>query len=1237
MRHLLSICLAVLLAATAFAQETRSTIFGVVRDQQGALVPNASVVVRNTETGTVNRLGSNSTGYYEANLLLPGAYEVTIESEGFKKSVRTGLTLAVSSRIEVNGDLVLGSVADTVSVNAEAPLLETNSVSTGRVLDGRNLRDLPIQGNSALLLVKQTPGIQFGGVNNELGLHSNAGGSDYNVNSNVGGNSWSMDGTPLNANSRRTGYVPLADTVAEFKVETSNFDAAVGQTTGAVISMISKAGTNSLHGTGNWLHWQRRWNGSPFFVKQLYYRNIAAAEAAGNTVRAGELRNQDLQPSGRSNQYSGTVGGPVFIPKVFDGRNKVFWFFSYAKRQDIKTEDASAINRTVPTMLQRGGDFSELLRADPTRYQLYDPLSVRADPARPGTWVRTPFTGNIIPKSRFQNPAYDAYLKLLPIPNNANANAENRNNYVAVGTPYNWDYKVYQNRMDYNVSDKHRAFFRWSYNDFLEDRGDWTYETARGLHSNGLNRTNGGATADWVWTPTASTYFDFAASVNQFREGDKITAPYEYSAGSVGFPSYIDQFSGDRHILPFLDFSDNSYQDISRGGVPTYTRYRLHSYKADGNHITGKHSIRGGVDNRHYYRTGGGGGNTSGNYQLRNTYTRRTSDNLDNAGLLGHEWATFMLGYPNTMSVSQNDSYALHNPSWGIYVQDNYRVSSKLSLNLGFRVEWEQGPTERYNRIIGDFNPTIELPISAAAKEAYARAPQTQVSAAQFQVIGGSIYPGSNGAARQVWPSQWLFMPRLGVAYTLNSKTVIRAGYGMYYDTLNVMNESLDQTNFSRSTSTQITNDAGVIWLVANPAGGKPPITDPFPIRASDGARYDQPTREALGAMAVAGRTFDHFGDQMARARQQRWRLGLQRQLSSTFVVDASYTGTFSNRVNLDQPFNALPAQYWNTTNVRNEANGTLMNAQVTNPLAIANFASLRTSNPVVYQDLTTQGTFTSATIARNRLLRPFPHLGADSDVRRAPVGAAKTHSLEVSLDKRFSKGFNFFLGYTALRVRDQDIFLNEYDAEPSWRRSNDGRPHRLVGTSIFEIPFGRGKKWLQGKTGNLVAGGWQIGLTYEYQPGGLSGWGNLFYYGDPSNIKLTGGTLDRWFNNAGCVLPGQKRVDGDIEVAAGQPCTQGFEKRNASTPAAYQARVFPTRIDGVQADMTNQWNANLQKTIDLREGMKLQLRLDAINLQNRSQFNGPDLNPVNSTFGSITSQTSATNRFIQVQARVTF
>lgn len=234
---------------------------------------------------------------------MPGSYEVMAEVKGFKQLVRKGVTLPVSSRIQIDMPLEVGSVTETISVKAEAPLLETNAVSSGRVIDNKSLMELPVMGNSAILLVKLAPGIQTGGVNNYLTLHSNAGGSDYNVGGNIGGNSWTLDGSPNQGPGRRTAYLPYTYAVAEFKVETNNFDAGLGQASGAGISMISKSGSNEFHGTATWQHWQQRWQGTPFFVKQSYFRRIAAADAAGNTALANQIRNTDKQATGRSNNW----------------------------------------------------------------------------------------------------------------------------------------------------------------------------------------------------------------------------------------------------------------------------------------------------------------------------------------------------------------------------------------------------------------------------------------------------------------------------------------------------------------------------------------------------------------------------------------------------------------------------------------------------------------------------------------------------------------------------------------------------------------------------------------------------------------------------------------------------------------------------------------------------------------------------------------------------------------------
>src|SRR5438093_376744 len=448
-----------LLSWTLSAQETRSMIYGRITDPQGSAVSSVAVTVTNTDTNTAAHLKTNDTGYYEANLLLPGNYQVQVDSPGFRRSVRGGIVLSVSTRLEINVEMQLGALTETVSVTAEAPILDTSTVSSGRIMDNRTLMNIPVIGSNAMVLVKFTPGIQTGGVNNWLGLHSNIGNSDYSVGGNVGGNEWSIDGVPNDGPSRRTAYMPHADQVMEFKVETSNFDASIGHTTGVGVSMMTKAGTNGLHGSITEEHWQQRWNGTPFFVKQLYYRNIAAAEAKGDTTLADKLRAEDKQPSGHEHNYAGAVGGPVILPRIYDGRNKLFFFFNHNGFKDIRSEEPNNINRTLPTLANRNGDFSELLSIG-ARYQIYDPLTVRIDPARAGHFVRDPLPGNILPPSRIVNPAYKSYVKLLPVPNNnpASPTQEPLRNYVAVATPLNFQYKAYANRVDYQHSARHRFF-----------------------------------------------------------------------------------------------------------------------------------------------------------------------------------------------------------------------------------------------------------------------------------------------------------------------------------------------------------------------------------------------------------------------------------------------------------------------------------------------------------------------------------------------------------------------------------------------------------------------------------------------------------------------------------------------------------------------------------------------------------------------------------------------------------
>jgi len=303
---------------------------------------------------------------------------------------------------------------------------------------------------------------------------------------------------------------------------------------------------------------------------------------------------------------------------------------------------------------------------------------------------------------------------------------------------------------------------------------------------------------------------------------------------------------------------------------------------------------------------------------------------------------------------------------------------------------------------------------------------------------------------------------------------------------------------------------------------------------------------------------------------------------------------------------------------VRNDAIASNLNANVTNPFNIKNFTELQTSNPVLYQDMAANSFFSSSNIQKNKLLRAYPQM--NGIVMNQPIGEVKTHEINVSFDRRFTKGLSFTAGYTRLFARES-LLLNEFDPTTSWRESNNGRPHRLTGTAIYELPFGRGRRFLPGGLLGHIVGGFQASVIFELQPGPLIDWGtNLFYYGDLSDIRLDNPTPDRWFSTA------------------------NFETSTSKVPASYHRRVFPTRVEGVRADYIHNWNGSLLRGFRIRERVALQIRIDMMNIANRSQFDTPETSPTSANFGKVTQQPALTgsgygacNRWVQIVARLQF
>ena len=393
-----------LMVGLAQAQDIRGMISGTVTDAQGAHVVGATVVVTNTDTNVSTTLTTNSSGFYEAPLLLPGPYQVSVEARGFKKTIRSKLTLLMRDQLKIDLQLEVGGVNESITITAESPILDTSTVSTGKALTTREIMDLPIMTNDIVLMARVAPGVVNQGTTQYLTQGQVGGDSGFFAPLSLGQNEWTIDGAP-NLGSGGIAFTPFTDQIAEFKIDTTSFDASVGHSIGLNIAFSTKSGTNSLHGSGTEQYWNTRWNAASFFVKQKYFQNIDAANAAGNTALASQLASRPMQPGGHANDYGFTLGGPVYIPKVLNGKNKLFWFFSYSGNKTRQPARSSEITNTVPTMAERQGNFSDLLAIN-SKYQIYDPLSLGADPARPGPGIISgrPFRGTSFPKTELAIP-----------------------------------------------------------------------------------------------------------------------------------------------------------------------------------------------------------------------------------------------------------------------------------------------------------------------------------------------------------------------------------------------------------------------------------------------------------------------------------------------------------------------------------------------------------------------------------------------------------------------------------------------------------------------------------------------------------------------------------------------------------------------------------------------------------------------------------------------------------------
>ena len=1130
------------------AQDYRGQVAGKVLDPTGAAVPGALIKVINIATNSESQTRSDGHGNYATLYLPPSMYMVTVEAPGFKKLVRQGIEVRVGDSLQLDLTLEVGTAQETVNVTAEALLLETTTASSGQVIATRTIADLPLSDGNPFVLHRLAPGVIYNGDLKFSRPFDNGGTSSIVVDGAPGANEFTLDGAPNMASGGRVAFVPPRDVVEEFKVETANFDAQDGHTAGANVNVALKSGTNQIHGTA-----------------YEFFRNDKLAANDFFLNRSGRPRD-----SLRYNLYGGTVGGPLWFPKLYNGKNRTFFFFGY---EGIKDRFPEPGLYTVPTQAQRNGDLSSLLPLG-SAYQIYDPLTATQEGSR---IRRQPLAGNIIPQDRI-SPIAKNYLALYPLPNQA-GDREGRNNFVSANTRGD-DFYSLTFRGDHQMTAKQKAFFRYTYNNRRESRGNWSGETA-GIHATGnfLFRINYAGTFDHVYAISPTTVVNWRAGYSRFKEPSIRQHEGQFDPKSLGFPAQTATFFGPEKYVPRFEIGQFSVLGDSIGGGLTYNIY---SFQPTVTHIAGggKHQIRAGYDFRAYRQNNFGAGHAAGRYDFGTAYTRGPLDN-STAAPIGQDYAAFLLGQPTGGLIDRNASRANQSLYNAFFVQDDFKVSSRLTLNLGLRYEYEGAVNERYNRNTRGFDFSSASPIEAAARAAYARSPLPELAAADFKVKGGYLFADSSH--RAFWNADGNnFEPRVGVAYRVSNHTVIRGGIGVYVVPFNIT--GTNQPGFSQSTSIVPSLNAGLSF-VAN-------LSNPFP----DGVVDPPGARDGLSTFLGRGVTYYPLDPQNPKAT--RFEIGAQHEVRG-WLIQAGYVGNRGSDLTVTTNIlDAIPKQYLSTASERDQATIDRLSANVTNP-----FAGL-----IPGQGL--NGTTTS----RSQLLRPYPQFTSIGSVRYD--GSSRYHSLQSKVEKRLSKGFSLLVSYTFSRLEEKASFLNEQDTEFEERLNGADRRHRIVFSGIYELPFGRSRHWGSNWNRGIDAlfGGWQVSGIAQFQSGGpLNFDDNYLFRGDRNSVAIPSSqrTVDRWFN------------------------TDGFEKTTARQLGS-NYRTAPRQFPGVKTQGLNLWDLSVIKAFMISESVRLQFRTEFLNAFNHAQFSDPNRSATNSNFGKITGQSNLP-RNIQLALRLVF
>ena len=1145
------------------AQTATGAIVGIVRDPSGNVIAGAQVHLLDVNKDQGASTVTNSLGYYSFPLVQPANYRLTVQAPGFKQYVQENIKLDVATTLSIDANLQVGQVTQSVTVSAEPPLLQSQTSSLGQVISNKSIVDLPLDGRNAYGFAALVPGViaPYGFTQTAFDEYND---QFISINgSRPNQNTFLLDGG-INSEPAFTGpgYFPSVDLVQEYKVQTADFGAEYSHTGGGLINVITKSGSNLINGSA----WE-------FFRDTQLEANDFFSNRAGLSRAKFSF-----------NQFGATLGGPI-------KKDKTFFFFSYEGLRWVQS--GSAVG-TLPTTAQRAGDFSSTYNSQGQVIPVYDPFSTRPDPNNTGQFIRTQYPGNKIPATDI-NPVAKTFLNYLPLPNRPGDPVTGNNNYFT-----NFSSPITENsfslRIDQAISATQKLFGRYSINDTTQTRPELYGTSSPNFRIS--NPTAGNdflrqqqATIDYTNAFSASKLLDLNSSYVRYWIGRDIPG-IGVDPTVVGLPNYFNTLAQSHTpCFPSVGIAGMglhlSLGNIGGGlmGAGCYSLGDAYpDLHEDGNLtiVHGPHTFKMGGDfgiawlsTTRYIPAGPGFG-------FGPNFTQGPNPEAANATGVG--FASFLAGTGGGSSGSGGPDQILSSKYYGLYFEDDWRVDPTLTLNLGIRYDYDAPWIERHNRFT-DWTSTAQSPL--------------QVSGLP-PLRGGLEFPGTNGLSRSEFnPFRKEIAPRIGFAFSVSPKTVLRGGYGVFFaplDGAGFNGLAVPNTGFSASTPWISTLD-GVTPLNT--------LSNPFP------QGFVLPTGSSQGLATQLGQGVVGMDRHRPVSYAEEWNLDIQRSLPGNVLFDIAYAG--SHGVHLYYDFNPdqLPDQYLSM--------GSKLNQQVANP----------------FYGKISAGGLSGPTVATSQLLRPFPQfqyvLLGDSSF----WGASSYNSLQVKLDKRYSNGFNFLVAYTWSKLMD-NMPASEtgfpggsfggtypqdwYNLRAEWSVSSFDTPQSLAINGIYELPFGHNRHFFnQSKLANYLIGGWQLnGITSAIS-------------GTPQEVFTASNTL---FNYGGAQRANWNGKNPSLGGPISKRLTHYFNVGDFSQPGPFTYGNSPRELANLRSPGFIDTDLSGIKLIPIHGRVTAQFRAEAFNLFNHPTFGPPDTSLGDGNTGVINNQVNLP-RQIQLAVKV--